>query len=65
MQDDGLRRLIYLCYYPKQSIIGRKQRLMRMWTALDKIWWANVVLVGSSNWSSHEVVVLTIREKTV
>jgi len=51
-REDGLSRLIYLCYYPKQSIIGHQHRLRRMWAALDMIWRSNVVPAASPNRTS-------------
>jgi hypothetical protein len=50
-QEDGLSRLIYLCSYPEQSIICPQQRMRMTWTALDMIWWPDVVLAASPNWT--------------
>jgi len=51
-RDDDLSRLIYLYYHPKQSIIGRQQRMTPMLMALHTRWWPNVVLAASTNGNS-------------
>jgi hypothetical protein len=67
-RDDGLSRLVYLCYYPKQSNIGHKQRLRRMWTVLDTIWCfmcrQQPAQIGPPH-DSYEVVVLPLSEMNV
>jgi hypothetical protein len=55
-REDGLSRLIYLYYYPKHSIIGHQQRLRRILTALHTIWWPNVLLATSQNWTSSRLI---------
>jgi hypothetical protein len=54
--DDGLSRLIYLSYYPIQSIIGLQHGLMPLWTLLDTTKRSIVVLAANPNcptWSQH------------